>query len=70
MYSFTGEFCHERHFAVRKSRAVWFIIWVLLAFLTYEVVRAICLWAWAYVEKKREGRIRLPLSEEEAMGLH
>lgn len=65
MYSFTGEFCHERHFAVRKWRAVWFVIWVVLAFFIYEVARAIFLWAYAYIEKRREGRIRLPLSEDD-----
>lgn len=69
MYSFTGEFCHERHFAVRYWRGIWFIIWVVLAFLIYEVSRAVSLWAWAWFMRKREGRIRLPLSEDEEVGL-
>jgi hypothetical protein len=64
MYSFIGEFCHERRFAVRGWRAVWFVIWVVLAFLLYEVARAFILWGWDWLVRRREGRIRLPLGEE------
>jgi hypothetical protein len=64
MYSFTGEFCQERRFAVRKWRAVWFIIWIVLAFFIYEVVRALVLWGWAWFERRQTGRIRLPLSDD------
>lgn len=39
MYSFTGEFCHERRFEVHSGRAVWFVTWVLLAWGGYELVR-------------------------------
>jgi len=65
MYSFTGEFCHERRFAIRWWRGIWFIIWVVLGFLIYEVARALIVWAWAWYARKREGRIRLPLNEDE-----
>jgi hypothetical protein len=65
MYSFTGEFCHERWFAVRKWRGVWFVLWVVLAFLIYEVARSIVLWAWVWFTGKREGRIRLPANDDE-----
>lgn len=40
MYSFTGEFCHEKQFEVHVKRAVWFIVWCLCAFAAHEVVRA------------------------------
>jgi hypothetical protein len=63
MYSFTGEFCHERRFAVRNWRAVWFVIWIVLAFFIYEVTRALVLWGWVWFINRREGRIRLPLME-------
>jgi hypothetical protein len=69
MYSFTGEFCHERRFAVRWARGVWFIVWVTLAFLIYEVVRAGVVWLWAEFIRRREGRIRLPLDDRDALGL-
>ena len=69
MYSFTGEFCHEHRFAMRWSRGIWFIVWVTMAFLIYEVARAIVLWGWAWFIRRREGRIRLPLSEDEGLGL-
>ena len=69
MYSFTGEFCHERQFAVRWWRGVWFVVWVVLAFLIYEVVRALVVWAWAWLMRRHEGRIRLPLSEDEEVRL-
>ena len=65
MYSFTGEFCHQRKFAVRRWRAVWFVIWIILAFFMYEVARAVVLWGWAWVVRHRDGRIRLPLGEDE-----
>lgn len=64
MYSFTGEFCHERRFAVRKWRSVWFIVWIVLAFFIYEVARALVLWGWAWFERRRTGRIRLPLNDD------
>jgi len=69
MYSFTGEFCHERRFAIRWARGVWFVVWVTTAFLIYEVIRAgvVCVWVWFI--RKREGRIRLPLDEDNAVGL-
>lgn len=71
MYSFTGEFCHEHRFTMRWSRAVWFIVWVTLAFLIYEVARATVLWAWAWAwfMRRREGRIRLPLGDDDGLGL-
>ena len=69
MYSFTGEFCHEHRLTIRWSRGIWFIVWVTLAFLTYEVARAIVLWAWAWFMRRREGRIRLPLGDDDGLGL-
>lgn len=69
MYSFTNEFCHERRFVVRWRRGVWFVIWILLAFLLYEVVRASVAWACARFIKGREARIRLPLNDDEEVNL-
>ena len=54
---------------MRWSRAVWFIVWVTLAFLIYEVARATVLWAWAWFMRRREGRIRLPLGDDDGLGL-
>jgi hypothetical protein len=50
---------------VRKWRGVWFVLWVVLAFLIYEVARSIIVWAWAWFIGKREGRIRLPANDDE-----
>ena len=69
MYSFTGEFCHERHFQVRWWRGIWFILWIVLAFLIYEVVRAMAVYGWVWFIRKREGRIRLPLDQDDGLGL-
>lgn len=65
MYSFTGEFCHEHRFEVRWWRGIWFILWVLLAFLIYEAVRAILVWGWTWFMRQRQGRIRLPQDNDE-----
>jgi hypothetical protein len=64
MYSFTGEFCHERRFEVRKWRAIWLVLWIILAFLVYEVCRAVFVWLYLWWQKTREGRIRLPVEVE------
>jgi len=69
MYSFTGEFCHERRFAIRWARGVWFVVWVTLAFLIYEVIRAGVVFLWVWFVRKREGQIRLPLDEDNAVDL-
>jgi hypothetical protein len=69
MYSFTGEFCHEHRFKVRWARGVWFVVWVTLAFLFYEVVRALVILLWVWSIRMREGRIRLPLDDNGAVGL-
>lgn len=39
MYSFTGEWCHEQRLIVHQGRAVWFVIWTILAWVGYEVAR-------------------------------
>lgn len=44
-------------------------MWVILAFLIYEVVRAGVVWLWAEFIRRREGRIRLPLDDRDALGL-
>lgn len=69
MYSFTGEFCHEHRLEVRWWRGIWFILWIVLAFVIYEVIRAVIIWGWVWFVRKREGRIRLPLDEDDALGL-
>jgi hypothetical protein len=63
MYSFTGQFCHEHRFYIRWWRGIWFVIWVVLAFFIYEVVRAILVWLYVWLMRRREGRIRLPADE-------
>lgn len=41
MYSFTGEFCHEKQFELHVARIVWFLIWCFLGFGVFEVIRSI-----------------------------
>ena len=48
---------------------MWFVVWIVLAFLIYEVVRAVIAWGWTWYFRQREGRIRLPLGEDEEVGL-
>lgn len=40
MYSFTGEFCQPKQFELHVSRIIWFLIWIILAYITYELLRA------------------------------
>lgn len=52
---------------MRWARGVWFVVWITLAFLIYEVVRAGVVWLWVWFIRKREGRIRLPLEDDDAV---
>ena len=39
MYSFTGTFCHPRQFEFHTARAVFFVLWIALAFVGFEIIR-------------------------------
>lgn len=52
MYSFTGEFCHERRFVIYKGRAVWFVTWVTIAWGGYEVVRWLLGLVWVIIKSR------------------
>lgn len=58
MYSFTGEWCHERKVVVYKGRAMWFVIWTALAWGVYEGVRWGTALGWGWVARRRDERKR------------
>lgn len=57
MYSFTGEFCHERQFELHVKRIVWFIFWCVLGFIAFEVTRAMIVWLIRRMRNYTQGRI-------------
>ncbi|KAF8468324.1 Polymerase/histidinol phosphatase-like protein [Kalaharituber pfeilii] len=64
MYSFTGEFCHERRFELKWGRAWWMVVWVLLGWGIYEgarwgVVMGYKLWGHLRRGTRERGGIRL-----------
>lgn len=44
MYSFQGTFCHPEQLTVHGNVIGWFIFWLLLFFLVFELVRAFVIW--------------------------
>ncbi len=58
MYSFMGTFCHPRQFEFHTARAVFFVIWIALAFITFEGVRLLLIAAgtslWRYTLERRD----------------
>ncbi|CEP15838.1 hypothetical protein [Parasitella parasitica] len=46
MYSFQGTFCHPEILTVNGSVIGWFIFWVIVLMLTFELVRLCVIWAF------------------------
>ncbi|KAI8372107.1 Polymerase/histidinol phosphatase-like protein [Blakeslea trispora] len=60
MYSFQGTFCHPEQLSVHGSVIGWFIFWVLVFMIVFELVRWICILAFdRWYPTKRRFRKRL-----------
>ena len=46
MYSFQGTFCHPEQMSVHGSVIGWFIFWVFVFMIAFELVRWICVLSW------------------------
>ncbi|KAI7907915.1 Polymerase/histidinol phosphatase-like protein [Cokeromyces recurvatus] len=54
MYSFQGSFCHPEILTINKNVIGWFIFWMLMFILAFELVRAFIIWVFKrlYYDKK------------------
>lgn len=61
MYSFVDGFCHERSFRIRYGATTWMVVWIVVAWLIYEIARVILVLAYSqFWRKQRRGsRLRL-----------
>ncbi|KAI9474140.1 MAG: polymerase/histidinol phosphatase-like protein [Benjaminiella poitrasii] len=53
MYSFQGTFCHSEQLTINKSVIGWFIFWILVFLLTFELVRLCVIWAFTRINKRK-----------------
>ncbi|KAL0087954.1 polymerase/histidinol phosphatase-like protein [Phycomyces blakesleeanus] len=53
MYSFHGTFCHPERLIVHGDLVGWFIFWVLVGLLMFEIVRGLCLFLMDFIHRKR-----------------
>jgi hypothetical protein len=64
MYSFQGSFCHPEQFAIRNNVIGWFLFWLLLFVLAFELVRSLVIlissYTLLYYRKKRRSFHRYP----------
>lgn len=60
MYSFQGTFCHPELLTVNGSVIGWFIFWVIIFLLAFELVRLCVIWAFQKValasHRRQRGR--------------
>ncbi|KAI8643301.1 Polymerase/histidinol phosphatase-like protein [Parasitella parasitica] len=62
MYSFQGTFCHPEIITVNGTVIGWFIFWVVVFVLTFELVRLCVIWAFqklatmTYNRRRQRGR--------------
>jgi hypothetical protein len=52
MYSFQGTFCQPEVLEVHRSMIGWFIFWVIISIVAFEVLRAIIITLWAFLRRK------------------
>ncbi|ORX62163.1 PHP domain-like protein [Hesseltinella vesiculosa] len=45
MYSFQGTFCQPQQFQIQNNVIAWFIFWLIILMVVYELVRAFVTWA-------------------------
>lgn len=60
MYSFQGTFCHPEMMQVNGSIIGWFIFWMIILMIAFELVRFASIWSVSrlsdYLNKRRAGR--------------
>jgi hypothetical protein len=52
MYSFQGTFCQPEVLEVHNSMIGWFIFWVIVSILIFEIVRAVVITLWSLLRRK------------------
>ncbi|CAO3674285.1 unnamed protein product [Umbelopsis vinacea] len=52
MYSFQGTFCQPEVLEVHNSMIGWFMFWIIVSILIFEIVRAIVITLWSLLRRK------------------
>lgn len=52
MYSFQGTFCHPEVLVINSSIIGWFIFWVLILLIVFELTRLFTLWLMSTIQRR------------------
>lgn len=61
MYSFQGSFCHPEMLSVNGSIIGWFLFWIIVFMVVFELVRFVSIWSVAKLINKKQKRRDLNL---------